>query len=152
MTAEDFPGVVDSRAFFTTDTMFRRVTPKVGDTTTMAISLDSSRVRFVIVRRPKNTTNLRLRVYQLRVTADSTVDFTSLDPYFTSTPVVDAVVTQPYSYQATAFEPALPASWTLTFSEVSGPTGLSCSSTGLVTMMVERDENCPRFSTAFMLK
>src|SRR5207248_1878608 len=54
-------------------------------------------------------------------------------PHFTSTPVVDAVVTQPYSYQATAFEPALPGGWTLTFSELSGPTGLSCPSNGLVT-------------------
>jgi len=87
MMAADLPRVVDSRAFFTTDTMFRRVMPKVGDTTTMAISLDSARVRFVIVRRPKNTTNLRLRLYQLPVTADSTSDFTSLDPYFTATPV-----------------------------------------------------------------
>ena len=87
MTATDVPGVVDSRPFFTTDTMFRRVTPKSGDTTTVPISVDSSRVRFVIVRRPKNTTNLRLRLYRLPVTADSTSTFASLDPDFTATPV-----------------------------------------------------------------
>jgi len=87
MTAADLPGVVDSRPFFTTDTMIRRVAPKVGDTTTVPISVDSSRVRFVIVRRPKNTTNLRLRLYQLPVAADSTATFASLDPAFTATPV-----------------------------------------------------------------
>jgi hypothetical protein len=54
-------------------------------------------------------------------------------PYFTSTPVVDANVTVPYSYQATAFEPALPAMWSLTFSELSGPAGLSCTTGGLVS-------------------
>jgi len=87
MTAADLPGVADSRAFFTTDTMIRRVAPKLGDTTTVPISVDSSRVRFVIVRRPKNTTNLRLRLYQLAVTADSTSTFALLDPAFTATPV-----------------------------------------------------------------
>jgi hypothetical protein len=87
MTAADVPGVIDSRAFFTTDTMLRRLAPKVGDTTTVPISVDSSRIRFVIVRRPKNTTNLRLRLYHLPVTADSTSTFASLDPAFTGTPV-----------------------------------------------------------------
>jgi hypothetical protein len=87
MTAADLPGVVDSRAFFTTDTMIRRVAPKTGDTTTVPISVDSARVRFVIIRRPKNTTNLRLRLYQLPVTTDSTSDFASLDPAFTAAPV-----------------------------------------------------------------
>jgi len=94
MTAADVPGVVDSRAFFTTDTMIRRVAPKVGDTTTVPISLDSSRVRFVIVRRPKNTTNLRLRLYHIPVTADSTSTFASLDPSFTATPVDSLNVNQ----------------------------------------------------------
>jgi hypothetical protein len=93
MTAADLPGIVDSRAFFTTDTMIRRVTPKVGDTTTVPIVVDSSRVRFVIVRRPKNTTNLRLRLYQIPVTTDSTSTFASLDPYFTATPVDSLNVT-----------------------------------------------------------
>ncbi len=99
MTAAQLPGVVDSRAFFTTDTMIRRVAPKVGDTTTVPISLDSSRVRFVIVRRPKNTTNLRLRLYSVPVATDSTSTFASLDPYFTATPVdslnVNALLARP---------------------------------------------------------
>ena len=87
MTAADVPGVIDSRPFFTTDTVVRRVTPKVGDTTTVPITVDSSRVRFIIGRRPKNTTNLQLRLFRLPVTADSTSDFASLDPDFTATPV-----------------------------------------------------------------
>lgn len=87
MTAADVPGVVDSRAFFTTDTMLRRLAPRSTDTTTVPISVDSSRVRFVIIRRPKNTTNLRLRLFRLPATADSTSTFASLDPFFTGTPV-----------------------------------------------------------------
>ncbi|HEV8380954.1 MAG TPA: hypothetical protein VGQ29_05175 [Gemmatimonadales bacterium] len=87
MTATDIPGVIDSRAFFTTDTVQSRVAPKAGDTATVAKVMDSVRVRFVIVRRPKNTTNLRLRLYRLPVGVDSTSDFASLDPYFTATPV-----------------------------------------------------------------
>lgn len=93
MTAAELPGIVDSRAFFTTDTMIRRVAPKSGDTTTVPIVVDSTRVRFVIVRRPKNTTNLRLRLYHVPVTADSTSDFASLDPSFTATPVDSLNVT-----------------------------------------------------------
>jgi hypothetical protein len=99
MTAADVPGVVDSRAFFTTDTVLERVTPTVGDTTTVAKTMDSLRVRFVIVRRPKNTTNVRLRLYRLAVTADSTSTFTTLDPDFTGTPVdslnIDELLAQP---------------------------------------------------------
>ena len=93
MTAAELPGIVDSRAFFTTDTMIRRVAPKVGDTTTVPIIVDSSRVRFVIVRRPKNTTNLRLRLYQIPAATDSTSTFASLDPFFTATPVDSLNVT-----------------------------------------------------------
>jgi hypothetical protein len=88
MTAADVPGVVDSRAFFTTDTMLRRlVPPNTGDTVSVPISVDSSRVRFAIIRRPKNTTNLRLRLYRMPITADSNATFTSLDPDFTAAPV-----------------------------------------------------------------
>jgi len=87
MTAADVPGVVDSRAFFTTDTVLDRVTPKVGDTTTVAKTMDSLRVRFVIVRRPQNTTNLRLRLYRLPVALDSASTFLTLDPAFTAAPV-----------------------------------------------------------------
>ena len=89
MTAADVPGVVESRPFFTTDTMIRRVAPKAGDTTTVPIMADSARLRLVIVRRDKAATNLRLRLYQLPITADSTSDFASLDSYFNG-PVVDS--------------------------------------------------------------
>jgi len=90
MTATDVPGVVESRPFFTIDTMFTRVAPKSGDTTTVPIIADSARLRLVIVRRDKAATNLRLRLYQLPVTADSTSTFASLDSYFNG-PVVDSV-------------------------------------------------------------
>jgi len=90
MTATDVPGVVESRPFFTIDTMFTRVAPKSGDTTTVPIIADSARLRLVIVRRDKAATNLRLRLYQLPVTADSTSTFASLDSYFNGA-VVDSV-------------------------------------------------------------
>jgi hypothetical protein len=94
MTAADVPGVIDSRAFFTTDSVFTRVAPKSGDTTTVPINVDSSRVRFIIGRRPKNTTNLQLRLFRLPVTADSTSDFASLDPDFTATPAASLNLTE----------------------------------------------------------
>jgi len=87
LTATDVPGVVDSRAFFSTDTIMPRIQAKVGDTTTVPKVVDSLRLRFVIVKRPKNTTGLKLRVYRLPVTVDSTSDFASLDPYFVAAPV-----------------------------------------------------------------
>ena len=87
LTATDIPGVVDSRPFFSTDTILSRIQPKVGDTTTVPKIVDSLRLRFVIVKRPKNTTGLKLRVYRLPVTVDSTSDFASLDPYFVTAPV-----------------------------------------------------------------
>jgi hypothetical protein len=90
MSAIDLPGIVDSRAFVTFDTMGRRVRAKVGDTTTVPITVDSVRVRMTIVNRPKREPNLRLKLYHLPVTVDSTSDFASLDPYFTS-PVVDSL-------------------------------------------------------------
>src|SRR2546425_9205104 len=89
MTATEVPGI-DSRPFFTTDTMITRVKPKTGDTTTVPIQADSARLRLVIVHRDKAATNLRLRLYQLPVTADSTSTFASLDSYFNG-PVVDSV-------------------------------------------------------------
>ena len=90
MPVADVPGIVESRAVVATDTMVRRVAPKAGDTATVPISVDSTRVRFVIVRRPKNTTNVRLLLYALPLTVDSTSDFASLDPSF-SAPAVDSL-------------------------------------------------------------
>jgi hypothetical protein len=87
MAVVHLPGIVESRAVIATDTMIRRVTPKVGDTTTVPIGIDSTRVKFVIVRRPKNTTNVRLFLYKLPLPVDSTSDFASLDPAFSAPPV-----------------------------------------------------------------
>lgn len=89
MTATDLPGVIDSRAFFTLDTIGSRVKPRVSDTTTVPISVDSARLRLTIVRRDKQTTNLQLKLYKLPVAVDSTSTFASLDSSFTA-PVVDS--------------------------------------------------------------
>src|SRR2546425_10950055 len=89
MTATEVPGI-DSRPFFTTDTMITRVKPKTGDTTTVPILADSARLRLVIVHRDKAATNLRLRLYQLPVTADSTSTFDSIR-FFFNAPVWDTV-------------------------------------------------------------
>jgi hypothetical protein len=90
MTATDLPGVVDSRPFVTFDTMSRRVRPKATDTTKVPLVVDSVRMRTTIVRRDKQATNIRLKLYHLPITVDSTSDFASLDPYFTA-PVVDSL-------------------------------------------------------------
>ena len=87
MTAADSPGVIDSRPFFTMQTMITRIAPKAGDTTSVPIIVDSVRLRLTIPHRDKEATNLRLKLFQLPVAVDSTSDFASLDPYFTASPV-----------------------------------------------------------------
>ncbi|HEV8509725.1 MAG TPA: hypothetical protein VGQ48_04675 [Gemmatimonadales bacterium] len=89
LAAADLP-VVQSRPFFVLSTMITRLAPKSGDTTTVPISVDSARLRLSIVRRAKEATNLTLRLYLLPLTADSTSDFASLDPFF-SAAAVDSV-------------------------------------------------------------
>jgi hypothetical protein len=89
MAAADLPAV-QSRPFFVMGPMITRVAPKLGDTTTVAIAVDSARLRVSIVQRARQATNLQLKVYQLPLAADSTSDFASLDPFF-NTPAVDSV-------------------------------------------------------------
>jgi len=86
MIAADSPGVIDSRPFFTSQTMFTRIKRAV-DTTTMPVSVDSLRLRLSLMKPSKQATNLRLRLFTLPVTVDSTADFASLDPFFTAAPV-----------------------------------------------------------------
>lgn len=85
MSAVDLPGIVDSRAFVTFDTMTAVVHPHTSDT--VPITVDSVRLRLAILRRDKHEPNLRLKLFQLPVALDSTSDFVSLDPYFTAPPV-----------------------------------------------------------------
>src|SRR6266850_634187 len=88
-TASDLPGL-ESRPFFVLQALRPRVQPRGTDTTTVPIAIDSARIRLSIVHRDKNATNLRIRLFQLPLTVDSTSDFASLDSYF-SGPVVDSV-------------------------------------------------------------
>ena len=86
MTAADLPGV-QSRALFVLNSMITRVAPKAGDTTTVPIFVDSSRLRLTMVRRNRATTNLWLKLYAIPTTTDSTNSFASLDPYFAAAPI-----------------------------------------------------------------
>ena len=101
MTAADLPGVVDSRAFLVFNSMFTRTNahPGTSDTTTVPIVVDSVRLRMIIMRRDTLATNLRLNLYSLPVTSDSSSTFASLDPYFTNPPVdsvnISAVLARP---------------------------------------------------------
>jgi hypothetical protein len=90
MTAADLPAIVDSRAFFVLHKAITRVAPKTGDTTTTPIIVDSTRLGLSILRRDTLATNLRLRLYRLPITADSSSTFASLDAAFNG-PVVDSV-------------------------------------------------------------
>ena len=86
----DLPGIVDSRGIFLLNAMFTRVTPIAGDTATVPISVDSARLRVMIVRRDTNTANLRLKLYRLPLTIDSSTTFAQVDPDFAG-PVIDSV-------------------------------------------------------------
>ena len=90
MPVADIPSVVDSRAIFLMSAMLTRVVPKAGDTTTVPITVDSARLRVIVVRRDTSSVNLRLKLYHLPITIDSTSTFAQLDPYF-GAPVVDSV-------------------------------------------------------------
>ena len=98
MTAADLPDV-QSRALFVLSTMITRVAPKTGDTATVPIAVDSSRLRLKMVRRNRATTNLWLKLYALPTTTDSTASFASLDSYFGATPIdsvsIDDLLSRP---------------------------------------------------------
>jgi len=88
MTAADIPGVIDSRAFFVTNKMSTDTT-LAGDSTPIPYFVDSARLRLIMVHRDTLATNLRLKLYAIPVTSDSTSTFGSLQPYFAG-PVVDS--------------------------------------------------------------
>jgi hypothetical protein len=112
MSVADLPGVVDSRAFITTDTVRERIAPKLGDTTTLAKSFDSLRVRFIIARRPKNTTNLRLKLYRLPVALDTSTTFAALDSAFSAAPVDSLNVTDLLATTPTVADTQFRRVWT----------------------------------------
>lgn len=88
-TAADVPGV-QSRPYFKLAPMILRVKNPGTDTSTVPIFVDSARLRVSILRKDTIATNLRLQLYALPLTADSTSTFSDLDPYF-SGPIVDSV-------------------------------------------------------------
>ncbi len=90
MAIADLPGIVDSRAFFVLAKAATRVQVKGGDTTTTPIIPDSMRFRLSIMRRDTLATNLRIRLYHVPITSDSSSTFASLDAAFNG-PVVDSV-------------------------------------------------------------
>jgi hypothetical protein len=86
----DLPGIVDSRGIFLLNAMFLRTAPNTGDTATVPISVDSARLRLMIVRRDTNTANLRLKLYRLPLTIDSSTTFAAVGAAFAG-PVIDSV-------------------------------------------------------------
>lgn len=98
MTAADLPGM-QSRALFVLNPMITRVAPKAGDTTTVPIVMDSSRLALRMLRRNRATTNLWLKLYAIPITTDSTATFASVDPSFAAPPVdsvsIDDLLSRP---------------------------------------------------------
>lgn len=86
----DLPGVIDSRAIFRLNGIPPRVKNKPNDTTTVPITVDSARLRFNIVHRDSNTTNLWFKLYRLPTAIDTTTTFTQLQPAFADS-IVDSV-------------------------------------------------------------
>lgn len=86
----DLPGIADSRAIFQLNAIPTRVRPDTGDTATVPITVDSARLRFNIVRRDTNATNLWVKLYRLPIGIDSTTTFAQLVPSFADS-IVDSV-------------------------------------------------------------
>jgi len=101
----DLPGIADSRAIFQLNAIPTRVRNDTGsDTTTVAITVDSARLRFNVVRRDTNATNLWIKLYRLPIGLDSTTTFAQLVPSFTDS-IVDSVnlsdlLTKPQIYDS----------------------------------------------------
>ncbi|MFN2570736.1 MAG: hypothetical protein ABR537_03845 [Gemmatimonadales bacterium] len=87
MAAAIIPGTLESRAVFVLNPMFTRLAPTNGDTTTVPLVPDSSRLRLTVLRHDTLATNLWLKLYAIPRTTDSSASFASLDTYFNSTPV-----------------------------------------------------------------
>jgi hypothetical protein len=83
------PGV-DSRAIFEINAMLTRVANHPPDTMTVAITVDSARLRLNIVRRDTNAANLWIKLYRLPLGLDSTTTFAALTPWFADS-IVDSV-------------------------------------------------------------
>jgi hypothetical protein len=101
----DLPGIADSRAIFQMNAIPTRVRNDTGsDTTTVAITVDSARLRLNIVRRDTNATNLWVKLYRLPIGLDSTTTFAQLVPSFADS-IVDSVnlsslLTRPQIYDS----------------------------------------------------
>jgi hypothetical protein len=97
LAVADLPGV-DSRAIFLMN-RFTEVMPDSGDTTRGPGIVDSSWVRVHIARRDTNTANLRLKLYRLPITIDSTTTFDSVAAEFGAPPLdslnVDSLLARP---------------------------------------------------------
>ena len=94
MAAADLPDM-DSRALLVLPHNMPTTVPNSAtDTTSVPINVDSSRFRLTILRRDSNATNLKLSVYRLPITTDSTSTFASLDPDFTAAPIDTVNVSQ----------------------------------------------------------
>jgi len=100
LLAANLPGVRDSRPIFRTARITTRMSISTTDTTTGAVTgVDSLYLRFTITRRDTATHNLRLSVFSLPITIDSTTALPDLAGSFAGTPVrtinIDTLVALP---------------------------------------------------------
>lgn len=85
MTAAELPGV-QSRAVFVLNPMITRIAPIAGDSATVPIVVDSSRLRLTMVRRNRATTNVWLKLFRIPNTTDTATTFSALDSSFAAPP------------------------------------------------------------------
>ena len=143
----DLPGVIDSRAIFRMNAMFTRVTNKANDTTTYPITVDSARLRFDIVHRDTNATNLWVKLYRLPIDIDTTTTFAQLVPSFTDS-VVDSVNLSALLSEPLIFDTATLRIWGDTIQTDSAGHILQVGNDSTLTLFIDLDTTQARFVEA----
>lgn len=143
----DIPGVIDSRAIFRLNGIPARVKNKPSDTTTVPVTVDSARLRFNIVHRDSNTTNLWFKLYRLPLAIDTTTTFAQLQPAFADS-ILDSVNVSALLASPQIFDTATLRFWGDTIQTDSAGHILQVASDSSLLLYVDLDTTQARFVEA----
>jgi hypothetical protein len=144
----DLPGIADSRAIFQLNAIPTRVRNDTGtDTTTVAITVDSARLRLNIVHRDTSATNLWVKLYRLPTGLDSTTTFAQLAPSFADS-IVDSVNLSALLASPEITDSATLAFWGDTIQTDSAGHVLQVAQDSTLLLLVDLDTTQARFVAA----
>jgi len=118
-----------------------------SDTTTVAIAVDSARLRINIVRRDTNATNLWVKLYRVPIGLDSTTTFAQLVPWFADS-IVDSVNLSALLASPEITDSATVAFWGDTIQTDSAGHVLQVTPDSTLLLIVDLDTTQARFLAA----